>query len=152
MSLFPTRGYGVRRHEPSSPHGQLWERPHHDDRELQRALTTDHIKWENTPEAHIFKVALPGLRPEEVKVEVEEENRAIIITGEKKLVREERKGPSWFQMEQSTGRMVQRLSVPENAKLSQIEALMDKGVLKVIVPKHEVANYYNYARRPRITF
>ncbi|XP_054784581.1 18.1 kDa class I heat shock protein-like [Prosopis cineraria] len=139
-------GYGVRRHEPSR--GQVWDGPY-DDPELRTALTSSHIEWKDNPEAHVYKVHLPGLRPGEVKVEVEEEERVVVITGEKKVAREERKG-MWYQMERSTGRLVQRLSLPENAKVSQVKAYMDNGVLTVTVPKCEVANYYNQARRPRL--
>ncbi|XP_028770590.1 18.1 kDa class I heat shock protein-like [Neltuma alba] len=139
-------GYGNRRNEPSVP--QIRNGPY-DDPELHTALTSNHIEWKDNPEAHVYKVHLPGLRPDEVKVEVEEDERVVIITGEKKLEREERKG-NWYQMERSTGRMVQRLSLPQNAKMSQVKAYMDGGVLTVTVPKYEVANYYNQARRPRL--
>ncbi|KAI9073838.1 hypothetical protein K1719_013056 [Acacia pycnantha] len=139
-------GYGARRHEPSQ--AQIWNSPQ-DDAQLRSALTSSHIEWKDTPEAHVYKVHLPALRPDEVKVEVEEEERAVIITGEKKMERQELKG-SCYQMERSTGRMVQRLSLPENVKMSHVKAYMDNGVLTVTVPKYEVPNYYTHARRPRL--
>ncbi|KAL7229028.1 hypothetical protein ACSBR2_007678 [Camellia fascicularis] len=46
------------------------------------AIANTRIDWKETPEVHIFKVDLPGLKKEEVKVEVEE-GRVLQISGER---------------------------------------------------------------------
>ncbi|RYR46278.1 hypothetical protein Ahy_A07g032017 isoform C [Arachis hypogaea] len=41
-------------------------------------------------------------------------------------------------MERSSGRFLRRFRLPENAKLEQVKASMENGVLTVTVPKEEV--------------
>ncbi|GKV37151.1 hypothetical protein SLEP1_g45212 [Rubroshorea leprosula] len=64
--------------------------------------------WNETPDAHVFIADLPGLKKEEVKVEVDD------------------------------GRFLRRFRLPENAKTDEIKAPMENGVLKVTIPKQEV--------------
>ncbi|KAK2637451.1 hypothetical protein Ddye_032243 [Dipteronia dyeriana] len=47
------------------------------------AIANTRIDWKETPEAHVFKADLPGLKKEEVKVEVEEDGRVLQISGER---------------------------------------------------------------------
>ncbi|PKI46626.1 hypothetical protein CRG98_032968 [Punica granatum] len=96
---------------------------------------SDHDSAGCTPEAHIFKADLPGLRKEEVKVEVED-GRVLQISGERRREREE-KGDTWHRMERSTGQFTRRFRLPENAKMDQVKASMENGVLTVTVPKVE---------------
>ncbi|XP_043715870.1 17.4 kDa class I heat shock protein-like [Telopea speciosissima] len=100
------------------------------------ALVNPRIDWKETPEAHIFKVDLPGLKKEEVKVEVTEGN-ILQISGERSREQEE-KNDKWHRMERSYGKFLRRFKLPENAKIDQVKASMENGVLNVIVPKVEV--------------
>ncbi|MCA0781517.1 Hsp26/alpha crystallin family protein, partial [Vibrio vulnificus] len=88
-----------------------------------------------TPEAHVFKADLPGLKKEEVKVEVEDD-RVLQIRGERNADKEE-KTDTWHRVERSTGQFVRRFRLPENAKMDRIKAAMENGVLTVTVPKEE---------------
>ncbi|XP_043690968.1 17.8 kDa class I heat shock protein-like [Telopea speciosissima] len=100
------------------------------------AFVNTRIDWKETPEAHIFKADLPGLKKEEVKVEVEE-GRVLQISGERNKEKEQ-KNDKWHRIERSSGKFLRRFRLPENAKVDQVKAAMENGVLTVTVPKEEV--------------
>ena len=93
------------------------------------------IDWKETPEAHVFRADVPGLKKEEVKVEVEDGN-VLQISGERNKEQEE-KTDTWHRVERSSGKFLRRFRLPENAKAEQIKASMEDGVLTVTVPKEE---------------
>ncbi|CAA2971596.1 Hypothetical predicted protein [Olea europaea subsp. europaea] len=100
------------------------------------AFANARIDWKETPEAHVFKADLPGLRKEEVKVEVEE-GGVLQISGERSKEQEE-KNDKWHRVERSSGKFLRRFRLPENAKTDQVKASMENGVLTVTVPKEEI--------------
>ncbi|XP_042486097.1 17.8 kDa class I heat shock protein-like [Macadamia integrifolia] len=100
------------------------------------ALVNARIDWKETPQAHIFKADLPGLKKEEVRVEVEE-GRVLQISGERSKEQEE-KSDQWHRVERSSGKFLRRFRLPENAKIDEVKAAMENGVLTVTVPKEEV--------------
>ncbi|KAM0940935.1 putative small heat shock protein HSP20 [Dioscorea sansibarensis] len=100
------------------------------------AFADTRIDWKETPEAHVFKADLPGLKKEEVKVEVEE-GRVLQISGARSKEQEE-KNDKWHRVERSSGKFLRRFRLPENAKVDQVKAAMENGVLTVTVPKEEV--------------
>ena len=99
------------------------------------AFANARIDWKETPEAHVFKADLPGLKKEEVKVEVEE-GKILQISGERSKEYEE-KNDKWHRVERSSGKFLRRFRLPENAKVDQVKASMENGVLTVTVPKEE---------------
>ncbi|PHT28803.1 18.5 kDa class I heat shock protein [Capsicum baccatum] len=99
------------------------------------AFANARIDWKETPQAHIFKVDVPGIKKEEVKVEVEE-GRILQISGERSREQEE-KNDQWHRMERSSGKFLRRFRLPENTKMGEIKAAMEDGVLTVTVPKEE---------------
>ncbi|OVA17732.1 Alpha crystallin/Hsp20 domain [Macleaya cordata] len=100
------------------------------------ALAQARIDWKETPTAHVFKADVPGLKKEELKVEVED-GRVLQISGERNREMEE-KNDTWHRMERSSGKFMRRFRLPENAKVDEVKAAMEDGVLTVTVPKEEV--------------
>lgn len=91
------------------------------------------IDWRETPEAHVFKADLPGMKKEEVKVQVVE-GRMLEISGERKK-EEMHEGDTWHRVERSHGSFMRRFRLPENSNLEQVQAQVQDGVLTATVPK-----------------
>lgn len=76
---------------------------------------------------------MAGLKKEEVKIEVEDD-RVLQISGERKKEKEQ-KNDRWHRIERSHGKFLRRFRLPENAKVEEVKATMDSGVLTITVPK-----------------
>lgn len=100
------------------------------------AFVSTRVDWKETPEAHVFKADLPGLKKEEVKVEIEDD-RVLQISGERNVEKED-KNDTWHRVERSSGKFFRRFRLPENAKMDKVKASMENGVLTVTVPKEGV--------------
>ncbi|KAJ6983012.1 17.8 kDa class I heat shock protein-like [Populus alba x Populus x berolinensis] len=126
MSLIPSTLFGGRRSNIFDPFSlDIWD-PFQDFPFTSTAISAPRsefantrMDWKETPEAHVFKADLPGLKKEEVKVELEE-GRVLQISGERSKEREE-KNDKWHRVERSSGKFLRRFRLPENAKLDQEE-------------------------------
>jgi HSP20 family protein len=85
---------------------------------------------------------MPGLRPEDISIELE--NNVLTISGEKKEERREGDEGRWHLSERRYGRFSRSFVLPRDVEQDQIQARCDNGVLEVTVPKSE------RARRRRI--
>ncbi|PPD77643.1 hypothetical protein GOBAR_DD25435 [Gossypium barbadense] len=74
------------------------------------AIANARVDWKETPEAH--------------------------ISGERSKEQEE-KNDKWHRVERSSGKFLRRFTLPETAKMDQVKASMENGVLTVTVPKVE---------------
>ena len=84
----------------------------------------------------VVTVDLPGLKPEEVKVEFKD--GALWVTGERKEEKEE-KDKTYHRIERTSGEFRRVLPFPSKVLEDKIEAKFTDGVLKVSVPKAEEA-------------
>ncbi|CAI8617994.1 unnamed protein product [Vicia faba] len=100
------------------------------------AFVSTRVDWKETPEAHVFKADLPGMKKEEVKVEIEDDS-VLQISGERNIEKEDT-NDEWHRVERSSGKFMRRFRLPENAKMDQVKANMENGVLTVTIPKQEV--------------
>eukprot|EP00249_Psilotum_nudum_P016850 c26019_g1_i2 orf=122-601(+) len=99
------------------------------------AVANTQVDWRETSDAHIFKADLPGLKKEEIKVEVED-GRVLSISGER--TKEETQGDDrWHRVERSYGSFLRKFRIPENVKLDELKAQVENGVLTITVPKAE---------------
>jgi HSP20 family protein len=81
-------------------------------------------------------VELPGLRPEDVEVSLE--NNVLTISGEKKEEHEETgKENRWHLSERRYGRFSRSFVLPKEVEQERIQATFENGVLDVIIPKSE---------------
>lgn len=97
-------------------------------------------KFEFVPEVNVAEtektvevtMELPGMKPEEVKVEILEGR--LWITGEKREEKEE-KGKTFHRIERKFGQFRRVLPLPTKVEAEKVEAEIHEGVLKIVLPK-----------------
>ena len=112
---------------------QLWGR------DGASLLSTDYmpkVDFVETEKQFEVTVDLPGLKPEEVSVELK--NGELWISGEHKEEKEE-KGKTYHRVERHHGEFRRVLAVPNGIDEEAVEAKFEDGVLRVAVPKNEEA-------------
>ena len=79
----------------------------------------------------VTKIDLPGMKKEDVKVEIADGQLA--ISGERKRETEE-KGEEFYRSEREYGSFYRSVPLPEGAKVDDVKATFTDGVLEVSVP------------------
>jgi HSP20 family protein len=82
----------------------------------------------------VLTAELPGLRPEDIDLEIEGDT--LTLRGEKKEDHEEREGERFF-YERRYGSFVRRITLPQSVDSDQAEAHFEHGLLRVTMPKRE---------------
>jgi len=96
------------------------------------------------PEANIMEtdkavevtVELPGMKPEEVKLEIKD--GTLLVTGEKKEEKEE-KGKTFHRVERRAGMFRRAFALPVEVMEEKVDAKFVEGVLRITLPKAEKA-------------
>jgi HSP20 family protein len=79
----------------------------------------------------VTTVDLPGLKKEDVKVEVTDGN--LTVSGERRIESEEKKD-NVYRRERAYGSFYRTVPLPEGAKLDDVKATFADGVLEITVP------------------
>lgn len=82
----------------------------------------------------VVEVDLPGFRPEDIEIEIKNNN--LIIRGETKEEKE-RKEKNFWQKERKYGKIQRTINLPLAVNEEKAEAEFKDGVLKIILPKKE---------------
>lgn len=85
-----------------------------------------------TEKEYILDISLPGVRKEDVKVEVKD--NVLTVTGEKKSEKEE-KGKTWLRRESSYGCFLRSFELPEGLHTEDVKASCKDGVLTLTMRK-----------------
>ena len=86
---------------------------------------------ETEKELHII-ADVPGIRPENIKVEVAEDS--LIMSGKSEEEKEE-EGKMWHRVERRSGSFYREFELPKSADLEQIEATIKNGTLHIKLMK-----------------
>jgi HSP20 family protein len=93
-----------------------------------------HVDMCETPEAIIVEVELPGVRREDVRIEIEGD--VLHITGERRTTAEQQKR-NYYRLERRYGRFERQLRLPSTVNREGIRAEFDAGILIITLPKRE---------------
>lgn len=101
------------------------------------AFKNDFIPTVNTREgefAYHVDVDLPGVKKEDINIQVEDDK--LIISGERRH-KEEIKEEDYYKVESSFGSFSRSFTLPEEVDVENIHAETKDGVLEVVLPKLE---------------
>jgi len=87
-----------------------------------------------TKDEYVFKVEVPGMKKEDVKVEVKDDN--LWISGERREEKEIKKD-DYHRVESRIGKFSRSFRLPSGIDQEKIKASMENGILELKVPKPE---------------
>ena len=104
--------------------------------EMAPAQWAPRLNVSETDTEYEVVVDLPGLKPEEVSVELRQGD--LWVTGERKSETEQ-KGKTWHRVERSYGQFRRVVRLGDDVAPDKVTAEYKDGVLQIVVPKAEQA-------------
>jgi HSP20 family protein len=86
-----------------------------------------------TPEAYTLHAELPGVKREDIQVEID--GNEVSITAEVKREAEAKDGDKWLRRERAAGKAARRFALPVEVDEAQAQAKFVDGVLELTLPK-----------------
>jgi HSP20 family protein len=99
-----------------------------------KAMTATPADVKEYPDSYVFVVDMPGLKSDQIKVHVEDDNM-LVVSGERRGEKEKDQGVRYIKMERRLGKYLKKFVLPENADHEKISAVYQDGVLTVTVGK-----------------
>lgn len=96
------------------------------------------VRWDETSEAHTFKLRLPGLKKEELNIQIEDRTLYLSYNSESKMDAKEGEAPSDSQCKEkkpTSCSFMRKFKLPENADMEQIKADVTDETLTITIPK-----------------
>lgn len=113
--------------DPLSEFGQLWNRMGQLFETTAQDAWIPTVETEETADAYMIRAELPGIRREDINVEVD--GNQLRITGE---IREETRGNA---LRQRRGKFAYRTTLPDDTDPENVEARLDGGILTLRLPR-----------------
>ena len=103
-----------------------------------RNLLRDTFKIDivETDGAYLIEAELPGVKKDEIELNIDDESLCISVTRSEEVNED---GKNYIHRERRASSMSRRVRLA-GAKLADIKAKLDDGILTVIVPKEELAS------------
>jgi HSP20 family protein len=92
------------------------------------------LDFSETAEGYLVEAALPGVKPEDVEVTVE--NNVLTIKGETRQEADQQKR-NFHRIERRFGTFQRTIGLPTTVKADAIQASLTNGVLRLEIPKAE---------------
>jgi len=93
---------------------------------------TPSVNTREDEKAYYIEVDLPGVKKEDIKVDIKE--NTLTISGERKF-KDEVKEDDYYKIETSIGKFSRTFTLPEDADVENIDAKSENGVLDIVIPK-----------------
>jgi HSP20 family protein len=99
--------------------------------DLQSAFTPS-FDIRETPEAYLFEADMPGIRREELDINLT--GNRLTVTG-KREIKPRKEGETCFIAERSFGSFSRSFSLPDGVDPGKVSADLKEGVLTLLIPK-----------------
>lgn len=86
-----------------------------------------------TEDGYLLEASLPGIKAEDIDVNVEGET--VTLRGQTQSTEERKEGKNYLYRERRSGSFYRSIRLPEPLDAERVEATLDHGVLKVKLPR-----------------
>ena len=107
-----------------------------DDANVATASWAPSVDITENEEAFVLHADIPGVKPEDIEVSMD--NGVLTIKGERQSEKKTEE-ENYKRVERQYGVFYRRFTLPDSANAEALEAHSEHGVLKITIPKQEVA-------------